>query len=311
MHAIAAATLEGKPVDVDFGPSSGPALGGGGGGVGSWSGMIYIHRMQNGLSSNLDFGGSFSLSLPAQTQYDALLTKKTMTKSSPPPVERGFTLIELLVVIAGIFIIAGMAVPAMQRAFERAKVLKDLSNLRQIGAATQLYMNDNNGAFPGSATTTWMLQLEQKYLSNWRVLESPFDARASDEVGGANTAVSYGINSSAYSGNPLAAISSDKVTKPVTFIVFAPAQATGAKVTFQGAANSSAPGVTVNTGGTPATSNPGGTAVGGPHNDRQKINALFADWHAETMMWSATGPAFINNTSSPPSDADGNYRWNP
>ena len=79
MQAIAAATLEGKPVDVDFGPSSGPGLGGGGGGggVGSWSGMIYIHRMQKGLSSNLDFGGSFSLSLPAQTQYDALLTKKT------------------------------------------------------------------------------------------------------------------------------------------------------------------------------------------------------------------------------------------
>src|SRR5215470_7579590 len=108
MQAIAAATLEGKPVDVDFGPSSGPALGGGG--VGSWSGMIYIHRMQNGLSSNLDFGGSFSLSLPAQTQYDALLTKKTMTKSSPPPVERAFTLIEFLVVVLAIGILAALAV---------------------------------------------------------------------------------------------------------------------------------------------------------------------------------------------------------
>jgi len=236
-----------------------------------------------------------------------------MTKSSPPPVKRGFTLIELLVVIAGIFIIAGMAVPAMQRAFERAKALKDMSNLRQIGAATQLYMNDNNGAFPGSATVTspvtWMSQLNPKYLSNWRVLESPFDARASNELGGANTAVSYGINNNVYLGG--AAISADKVTKPVTFIVFAPAQATGATVTFQGAANSSAPGVTVNSGGTPATSNPGGTAVGGPHNDRQKINALFADWHAETMYWSGTRPAFTNNTNNPPSDADGNYRWNP
>jgi prepilin-type N-terminal cleavage/methylation domain-containing protein len=135
-----------------------------------------------------------------------------MTKSSPHFVERGFTLIELLVVIAGIFIIAGIAVPAFHRAFERAKVLKDLNNLRQIGAATQLYMNDNNGAFPGSATTTWMSQLNPKYLSNWRVLESPFDARASDELGGANTAVSYGINGNAYSGVPLAPISSDKVS---------------------------------------------------------------------------------------------------
>lgn len=134
-----------------------------------------------------------------------------MTKSCPSPAERAFTLIELLVVIAGIFILAGFAVPAFHRAFERAKVLKDMSNLRQIGAATQLYMNDNNGAFPGSATSTWMLQLEQnqKYLSVWRVLESPFDTRTSDELGGANTAVSYGINANVYDVNN-AAISADK-----------------------------------------------------------------------------------------------------
>jgi len=238
-----------------------------------------------------------------------------MAKSSPHPVKRAFTLIELLVVMAGIFIIAGIAVPAFHRAFERAKVTKDLSNLRQIGTATQLYMNDNNGAFPGSATATWMSQLEQnqKYLSSWRVLESPFDTRTSSELGiDDKTAVSYGINANAYSGVPLTPISSDKVRKPVTFIVFAPAQAIGATVTFQGAANSSPPGVTVNTGGTPATSNPGGIAAGGPHNDRKKINALFADWHVETMLWSdpLTGPAFIN-TSDPGKDADAQFRWSP
>jgi len=310
MHAIAAATLEGKPVDVDFGPSSGPALGGGGGGVGSWSGMIYIHRMQNGLSSNLDFRGSFSLSLPAQTQYDALLTKKTMTKSSPPPVERGFTLIELLVVIAGSFILAGLAVPALNSAYERAKVTKDLSNLRQIGAATQLYMNDNNGAFPGSATVTspvtWMSQLNPKYLSSWRVLESPFDTRPSSEKGDVNTAVSYGINKNVYSSG--AAISADKITKPVTFIVFAPAQASTATVSFTGTADPTAvPGVEVLAG----TSTPGGTAVGGAHNNRAKINALCADWHAETMLWSATSPAFINTGPASATDTDADHRWNP
>ena len=53
MQAIAAATFEGKPVDVDFGPGSGPATGGGGAGVGSSSGMTYIHKMAVGLSSNL------------------------------------------------------------------------------------------------------------------------------------------------------------------------------------------------------------------------------------------------------------------
>src|SRR2546423_11793824 len=52
MQAIAAATFEGSPVEVDFGPGSGPALVGGGGGIGSWSAMIYIHKMENVLSSN-------------------------------------------------------------------------------------------------------------------------------------------------------------------------------------------------------------------------------------------------------------------
>lgn len=233
-----------------------------------------------------------------------------MTKSSPPPVKRGFTLIELLVVMAGIGILMGIAVPAFHRAFERAKVLKDMSNLRQIGTATQLYMNDNNGAFPGSATVTWMSQLEvnQKYLSVWRVLESPFDSRTTSELGDATTRISYGINANVYDVNNVA-ISADKITKPVTFIVFAPAQASGPTVSFQGNALGP-PGVTVNTGGTPATSNPGGTAIGGPHNNRVKINALFADWHAETMLWSGTGPAFINNTATG-TDTDGDHRWSP
>src|SRR5437773_8206981 len=111
-----------------------------------------------------------------------------------------------------------IAVPALSSVYERAKVTKDLSNLRQIGAATQMYMNDNNGVFPGSATLTWMLQLEQnqKYLSSWRVLESPFDKRATSELGDATTRVSYGINNNVYSSG--VAISGDKITKPVTFI---------------------------------------------------------------------------------------------
>jgi len=75
IQAIAAATFEGKPVDVDFGPGSGPGLGGGAGGVGSWSGMTYIHKMAAALSRNL--GCSFSLSLSLRAKYDAFLTHQT------------------------------------------------------------------------------------------------------------------------------------------------------------------------------------------------------------------------------------------
>lgn len=227
-----------------------------------------------------------------------------MAKSSPPPADRAFTLIELLVTIAIITILAGIAIPALSSAFERAKATKDMSNLRQIGTATQMYMNDNNGVFPGSATAIWMSQLNQKYLSSWRVLESPFDKRSTSELGDAATAISYGINSNVYSGG--AAISADKITKPVTFIVFAPAQASGATISFQGAANSSAPGVSV----VATTSSPGGAAAGGTMNNRAKINALCADWHVETMPWSGTGPAFINITN-PGNDPDAPFRWAP
>jgi prepilin-type N-terminal cleavage/methylation domain-containing protein len=219
---------------------------------------------------------------------------------------RGFTLIELLVVIATIGILMGIAIPTFNSVYERAKVTKDLSNLRQIGSATQMYMNDNNGAFPGSATATWMSQLElnQKYLSTWRVLQSPFDKRNTSELGDATTSVSYGINANVLPGN--APISADKITKPVTFIVFAPAQAAGPTVSFQGAGNSAIPGVTV----LAATSTPGGVAAGGTHNSRAKINALCADWHGETMLWNSTGPAFTN-TAPTGTDPDGAFRWSP
>jgi prepilin-type N-terminal cleavage/methylation domain-containing protein/prepilin-type processing-associated H-X9-DG protein len=263
--------------------------------------------MQNPLSSNLALAALFLLSLAPHTQYDALLTAISMTKSSPPPAKHAFTLIEFLVVIAAIGILAGIAVPALSSAFERAKVTKDLSNLRQIGSATQMYMNDNNGVFPGSATLTWMSQLElnQKYLSTWRVLQSPFDKRSTSELGDATTAVSYGINANVLPGN--VAISADKITKPVTFIVFAPAQAATATVSFLGAGNSAAPGVTALAA---MSTPPGANATGGTSSNRLKINALYADWHAETMPWSGTGPAFTN-TSNPGNDSDAQFRWSP
>ena len=229
-----------------------------------------------------------------------------MVKCSPPPVSRAFTLIELLVVIAGIGIILGMAVPALTGVYERSKATKDMSNLRQIATATQMYMNDNNGVFPGSTTVPWMLHLEQnrKYLSTWRVLESPFDARPTSEQGDGTTMVSYGINSNVYSGG--VGISTDKITKPTAFIVFAPAQQSGTTTSFQGVGNTLPLGVNL----LGATSTPGGAATGGTHNNRRKINAIFADLHVESMLWSGTGPAFTNTTATG-SDPDGYLRWNP
>jgi prepilin-type N-terminal cleavage/methylation domain-containing protein len=70
-----------------------------------------------------------------------------LTRSARPD-RPAFTLIELLVVVAIIALLISILMPSLSGAREQAKMVKCLSNLREIGRAMHMYFEETNNWFP-------------------------------------------------------------------------------------------------------------------------------------------------------------------
>jgi prepilin-type N-terminal cleavage/methylation domain-containing protein/prepilin-type processing-associated H-X9-DG protein len=86
----------------------------------------------------------------------------------------GFTLIELLVVIAIIAILAAILFPVFAQAREKARAISCISNLKQVGTAMMMYVQDYDETYPFAQTSTNAAAPYPNNDGTWRATVQPY-----------------------------------------------------------------------------------------------------------------------------------------
>jgi prepilin-type N-terminal cleavage/methylation domain-containing protein len=123
--------------------------------------------------------------------------------------KRGFTLIELLVVIAIIAILAAILFPVFASARERARQSSCLNNMKQIGIAFKMYMDNTDDVYPGSgcigAPSGWVYSANHyvidvtkgvifPYMKTKAAFQCPSDPADGQILKNSPTFLSYSMN---------------------------------------------------------------------------------------------------------------------
>ena len=150
-------------------------------------------------------------------------------------VRSGFTLVELLVVLAVIALLAALLLPTLSKAKESARTTQCLNQMRQLGLAVRLYVDENGDAFPrsehsafangqlpwerslapllGSSTTAWTNLLTGLY-------HCPSEKRTTPWSYGLNVYYELGPDDD-YTGKPRTWRRLTQVPRPSAAILFA------------------------------------------------------------------------------------------